>query len=84
MRFWQDEVGFLALVKVARALDGILAGYSWVFSLSVVDSIFRFLIFRLATTLSGLLPILSVITKMGCWQMSEPGELWYSPFPLPP
>jgi hypothetical protein len=35
-------------------------------------------------TLSGLLPVLSVIIKMDCWQMSEPGELWYSPFPPAP
>jgi hypothetical protein len=34
MGFWLGEVLFLALVKVAGALDGILAGRSWVFSLS--------------------------------------------------
>jgi hypothetical protein len=35
MGLWLGEVGFLALVKVAGVLDGVLAGYSWVFSLSV-------------------------------------------------
>jgi hypothetical protein len=34
MEFWLVEVGFLAFVKVARALDGVLTGYKLVFSLS--------------------------------------------------
>jgi hypothetical protein len=34
MLFWLGEVGFLALVKVVGALDGVLAGSSGVFSLS--------------------------------------------------
>jgi hypothetical protein len=51
---------------------------SWI---SLVSS---FSIFRLATTLSGLLPVLSVIMYTGCWQISEPRELGYSPLPPPP
>jgi hypothetical protein len=34
MGFWLGEVRFLALVKVARDLDRVLAGLSWVFSLN--------------------------------------------------
>jgi hypothetical protein len=34
MGFWLGDGGFLALVKVAVALDGVLAGCWWVFSLS--------------------------------------------------
>jgi hypothetical protein len=34
MGFWLGEVGFLALVKVSGALDGVLAGRIGVFSLS--------------------------------------------------
>jgi hypothetical protein len=34
MRFWLSEVWFVALVKVAGALDGVLTGLSWVFGLS--------------------------------------------------
>jgi hypothetical protein len=43
-----------------------------------------FIFFRFATTLSGLLHVFSVIIKTGCRQMSEPGELRYSPFPPAP
>jgi hypothetical protein len=34
MGFWLGEVWFLDFVKVARALDGVLAGSSWAFSLN--------------------------------------------------
>jgi hypothetical protein len=34
MGFWLADGGFLALVKVAWALNGVLAGLLWVFSLS--------------------------------------------------
>jgi hypothetical protein len=34
MEFWLGEFGFLALVKVAGALDGVLARSIMVFSLS--------------------------------------------------
>jgi hypothetical protein len=44
----------------------------------------RFLFFWLATTLSGLLPVLLVIIQMECRQISELGELRYYPFPLSP
>jgi hypothetical protein len=33
MGFWLGKDGFLALVKVIGALDGVLAGRRWVFSL---------------------------------------------------
>jgi hypothetical protein len=33
MEFWLVEVWFIAFVKVARVLDGVLAGWIWVFSL---------------------------------------------------
>jgi hypothetical protein len=49
-----------------------------------IPGLFVFLFFSLATTLSGLLPVMSVIIKTGYRKMSEPGEFRYSLFLLPP